>query len=62
MTSDIRRSCCIRDGCGKRFDMNAPETRDATAMWPYWRLYCPDHRGLPLGKTTAIITEVRAEV
>ena len=50
-------SCCIRDGCGAPYSMNAPETRDANTLRPFWKRYCPKHR--TDGQTHEAITEVR---
>lgn len=35
-------SCCIADGCGARYDMNAPDERSGLRL--FWRWYCPKHR------------------
>lgn len=39
-----RMSCCIADGCGARYDMNEPESREDETLRPFWSKYCPKHR------------------
>jgi hypothetical protein len=36
--------CCIRDGCGLRFDASEPETRAIETLRSFWQRYCPKHR------------------
>lgn len=35
---------CIKNGCGKPFDSNQPERREAVTLRPFWMRYCPEHR------------------
>jgi hypothetical protein len=37
-------ACCIRDGCGMRFDTTEPELRDPLHLRSFWQRYCPKHR------------------
>src|SRR5579859_4694419 len=30
--------------CGKRFDYDAPETREPSTLRSFWASYCPEHR------------------
>jgi hypothetical protein len=48
-------STCIKDGCGKRFDVDIPEQRDEAILRPFAMWYCPEHR--VTGKYFEPITE-----
>jgi hypothetical protein len=40
----IVESRCIRDGCGARYNVAEPETRDISTLRAFWKRYCPKHR------------------
>lgn len=55
--AEIRKSCCIRDGCGMPFDPTALEVREAETLRAFPMMYCPKHRALPEGQRQEFIVD-----
>lgn len=57
----MKKSCCIYDGCGMPYDMDAPENRNPEDLLPFWQMYCPRHRGNKAGEKTIAIAGITAK-